>query len=151
MTPERFSLTFFSRVPPSLGWCGEGWNRGCYISLRFLLRCVCVSTPSVAHCNICQCLSVRGCLAAVQTLFGWSRLLLMWFVNESGQAEHRGPVFQTKGGVLSRSNLISQTSFKWITHMLLGSVDRASVPRGQQRAPSMGLAVLATIVNRLGR
>lgn len=36
----------------------------------FLLRFVCVSTPSVVQCNICQCLSVRGWLAAVQTLFG---------------------------------------------------------------------------------
>lgn len=44
---------------------GEG-----YISFRSLLWCVYVSTTSVALCNICQCLSVRGCLAAVQTLLG---------------------------------------------------------------------------------
>lgn len=65
----------------------------CYISFRFLLWWVCVSTPSRGLCNTRQGLSVRGCLAAVQTLFGWSTVLLMWSVNESGQLEQTGPFF----------------------------------------------------------
>lgn len=85
---SRFLLCWYSMARGSL--CQSTPS---YISFRFMLWCVCVSTASVAQCNICQCLSVSGWLAAVQTLFGWSGLLLMWSVNESGQTKQTGQFF----------------------------------------------------------
>lgn len=100
----------------------------CYISFRFLLQCVYVSTPSVAQCNICQCLSVwlpGSCANTVWVIQASLDVVCQWI----GPNRANRSIFHLMCVMLNwgrygfpDQNLISQSSPQCITHMSLDTV-----------------------------